>query len=315
MVQKNASGHLGTCSFREAFFGWSVYDWEKRHGPARVVETDLSPLYAADLVPDPAPPAAFVFHCSRCGSTLLARILSHDPEGLLLSEPDALNALLFPLCQRPAPGAALSSETRTLLRNVLLALGRRRGLKHTRSHVKFTSWNVLLLDVIREVFPEVPVLFLHRDPGAILVSIKESPTGFSQPDDDPFSRFVAGTPPTEPVLIERLSHTTKVLRRMFEIAAADPKVAALDHRDLTPANLPRILRHFGLAPTPDVMEAMLREFGVYSKNYGPDVAYTDDSAGKAQALTPELAAAAATLVPYRARLGEAGRNLVVGVEK
>ena len=301
---------LGDCPFDKPFFSWSIQAWEELHGPATAIETDIAPFFDEGLVPDATSPTAFVFHCSRCGSTLLARILAQDPSAILLSEPDPINALLFPFCLRPTPGEPLPAAVRTLLRNLVFALGRHRGLGHERSYIKFTSWNVLLIDVIREVFPEVPTLFVYRDPGAVLVSLQHEPAGFTDPGDDPYSRFISGRPEPLPAISEPLEHTTAVLQRMFEMAVADPTLSTLDHRDLRPENLPHILRHFGITPGDSVRDAMLAEFNFYAKNYGSEIACADDTAGKVRALTPELSVAAGKLSSCATKLSDQSRNLI-----
>lgn len=97
---------------------------------------------------------------------------------------------------------------------------------------------------------------------------------------------------------------------MLETAVADPTLATLNHSDLHPQNLPYILRHFGIDPTDSVRDAMLAEFNVYAKNYGSDIPYADDTAGKARALSHELAAAAGKLSDCAVKLSDPSRHLI-----
>jgi hypothetical protein len=49
-------------------------------------------------------------------------------------------------------------------------MGRQRTSEQKAYFVKFTSYNVLFIDFIKAAFPDVPCLFLYREPGEVLVS-------------------------------------------------------------------------------------------------------------------------------------------------
>jgi hypothetical protein len=52
------------------------------------------------------PPSGFAFHMSRCGSTLVARMLAAVPRHVVLSEADPIDALLRAPLRTPAVAAA-----------------------------------------------------------------------------------------------------------------------------------------------------------------------------------------------------------------
>ena len=47
------------------------------------------------------PPSGFIFHMSRCGSTLAARMLAASPRNIVLSEADPIDSVLRATCATP----------------------------------------------------------------------------------------------------------------------------------------------------------------------------------------------------------------------
>jgi hypothetical protein len=115
----------------------------------------------------PAPgiaPAGFVFHMSRCGSTLVAQMLAQLAATVVLSEPQPLDALLR------LRGRGVDDETLIgWFRAMLSALAQPRNGER-QLFVKFHAWHVLELPFIARAFPNVPWTFVFREPRAVLRS-------------------------------------------------------------------------------------------------------------------------------------------------
>lgn len=111
-------------------------------------------------------PAALVFHASRCGSTLLAQMLAGLPRNTVLSEPSPLDSLLR--LQYCDPGRA--ARQRGWVSALLSAYGQRRQNGAGRLLVKLDAWNVFEASLLRELYPDIPFVFLYRDPLEIVVS-------------------------------------------------------------------------------------------------------------------------------------------------
>lgn len=107
-------------------------------------------------------PSAFIYHASRCGSTLVSQMLAHLDEYIVVSEPPPLDALLR------APLAA--AERTAALRGLLSAYGQVRTGVERRLVIKLDAWNIGELPLLRQCFAETPWLFLYRDPLEIAVS-------------------------------------------------------------------------------------------------------------------------------------------------
>ena len=107
-------------------------------------------------------PSAFIFHASRCGSTLISQMLAQLENHCVISEPPPLDALL----RSGLPVA----ERRAAIQGLLSAYGQRRLGVEQRLVIKLDAWNIAELPLLRESFPETPWLFLYRDPLEIAVS-------------------------------------------------------------------------------------------------------------------------------------------------
>ncbi|CDF93701.1 MULTISPECIES: aspartyl beta-hydroxylase [unclassified Pseudomonas] len=107
-------------------------------------------------------PSAFIFHASRCGSTLISQMLAQLDDHIVVSEPPPLDRLLrsdLPTAERCAA-----------LKGLLSAYGQpRRGVER-RLVIKLDAWNIGELSRLRECFPDTPWLFVYRDPLEIAVS-------------------------------------------------------------------------------------------------------------------------------------------------
>lgn len=159
---------LGDTRFTEPFFEQTIAT-ALRH-PARLLfrrQTPVAALEALQDDPSALPPRGFIFHLSRCGSTLAAQLLAALPQNLVLSEAPPIDQLLS--VQRC--DATLTRERRLAqFRGLIHALGRPRHRDERHLFIKFDSWHVLELPLILEAFPDVPWIFLYRDPVEIMVS-------------------------------------------------------------------------------------------------------------------------------------------------
>lgn len=112
-------------------------------------------------------PAAFIFHLSRCGSTLLSGCLSELKNTHVLSESALLTELLL--------DAALSKTQRSTLLPKLIQLQancmQTDGIQNeAKIVIKWNAWDIFNWPLIRALYPDVPVAFLIRNPLEILAS-------------------------------------------------------------------------------------------------------------------------------------------------
>ena len=122
------------------------------------------------------PPAGFVFHMSRCGSTLVSQMLAAHREHIVISEAGPIDTVLQSHRRRPGIGDEQRIES---LRGLLAAYGQPGCGSAQRLFVKFDSWSVLDLPLVARAFPDVPWVFVYRDPVEVLASTRTRPR---QPD-------------------------------------------------------------------------------------------------------------------------------------
>lgn len=114
---------------------------------------------------DALAPSAFIFHVSRCGSTLLTQLLSAIPGCVAISEPTAIDSFLRLYHAGTGP-----SEAETALRQLVAALGQKRFPGERHFFIKLDSWHIGSLPLFRRTFPQTPFLFLYRQPYEVLAS-------------------------------------------------------------------------------------------------------------------------------------------------
>jgi hypothetical protein len=261
------------------------------------------PIEELDAAPA-APPAGFVFHLSRCGSTLITRMLAAVPGHVVASEPSLLELLLDPRAPAPWDEAARIRW----LRAVVTALGWRRFGDERRLFVKLAPWLTLLLPLVRRAFPAVPWIFVVRDPVEVMVSNLRTPGGRIFPGalDD---RLV-GVPLAEAVAMSQEEYLARLLGRLCEAALAHlgDGGRVVDYRDLPACVTDELPAHFGLGLDAHDRDRMRAVTGVHAK--APHLPWREDSAAKQRAADAEVRDAAARWVagPYARLLAARARG-------
>lgn len=108
-----------------------------------------------------------IFHMSRCGSTLIAQLLAGLPNTVVLAEAGPIDTIL----RAQALDPSVTDEQRCLwLQAIVNALGQPRLGTESALVIKFDSWSILDLPLIHRAFPQVPWVFVFRDPVEVLAS-------------------------------------------------------------------------------------------------------------------------------------------------
>ena len=199
-------------------------------------------LFRREIPLGPVPPVrpdGFIFHLSRCGSTLISRSLAAAESTLVLSEPPPLDAMVQ--TKRPE-----------WLEWLVSALGQARGPKQNRYAIKLDSWHIRSFAMFRAAFPEVPWIFVYRDPLEVLVSQLRRPGLHASPGAmDP---AIVGMSVGDITGLTRQQWCVRVLEGFMTAAlenSDDPLGMFVDYRELPGAIGGKIARHFGLELTRD----------------------------------------------------------------
>jgi hypothetical protein len=253
--------------FNEPFFDQTVARWASGPGARPLVRTGLEALIALDSEPS-LEPAGMIFHLSRCGSTLVSRLLGTLPGVVVLAEPAPLNALLG-LDPDRVDEAALVRLVRLLVR----ALGRCRHGDERQLVLKCTSWNIRRRAVLAAAFPETPWIWVQRDPARVLASLLAEPPGWlGLQAAPPRAARLFGLDPAAVPAMARAEFAARALGSMLEAAATDPaRRISIDYADLPAAVWKHVAPHFGLEADPAAFERMIEESRFYAKDPAPRV--------------------------------------------
>ena len=230
------------------------------------------------------PPDGLVFHMSRCGSTLVARMLAALPDSYAINEAGPVDALLNG--SRGAP----EDWRVAALRALVGALGRRPS---RRWFLKLAAWPALDLPLFRRAFPDVPWLFLHREPAAVLASQMAA----RAPELDPLITPPAALGLAPDAALSGEDYCAMALARICETALAADGGLYVDHEDLPDACFTFILPHFGI-PAGEGEAGTLRELARWHAKH-PDRPYRAEPVAADPAIS---AAVDAHLAAVHARL-------------
>jgi hypothetical protein len=258
---------LSTERFVEPFFDQTIARWASGPHAKPLVRTGLDAFLALDNEPS-LDASGLIFHLSRCGSTLVSRLLGTIPGVVVIAEPSPLNALLG-LDPDRVDGATLVRLVRLLVR----ALGRRRHGDERHLVLKCTSWNIRRQEILAAAFPETPWVWVQRDPLDVMASLLAKPPGWLGLGAVPpqTARRFGLDPATVPAS-GRVEFTARALGAMLWSAAAGPgRRLCIDYSELPAAAWERIAPHFGLEIDAAAIERMTEQSQFYSKAAEPQV--------------------------------------------
>lgn len=161
--------HLENIPFTDAFFDETL-------AKARGTPINSSPFRPHSSVTLLAPwsaslayvhPTAFIFHVSRCGSTLLSQLLGLDPQCISLAEVPFFDDILRLPYKSPGTTAVNIEEALTA---AIRFYGQKRSGQETHLFIKLDSWHIFFWKQFRDLYPDVPFILLYRQPDEVVHS-------------------------------------------------------------------------------------------------------------------------------------------------
>ncbi len=211
-------------------------------------------------------PAGFIFHMSRCGSTLIAQMLGSLPQVLVVSEAGPIDAVLR------------AGEV-DWVRWMVSALGQPRRTGHTQFVVKLDAWAIFALPLVRKAFPDTPCVFVYRDPVEVVVSHLSRRGYHTVPGTLPPEWL--GLPDVMPRSLEPEQYIAAVLGCLCDAAVAGARTGSLTliNYDSLPGSVAgAIAPLFGIAVGSGERAAFALAAGKDAKN--PYIPFAPDSAQK-----------------------------------
>lgn len=160
--------YLGPGRFTDSFFSETVAECLRL--PFNQIFRPQTSIEILRQLHDQGPglqPTGFIFHMSRCGSTLVSQMLAALESNIVISEAPLLDWILSSEAHRPEVTGQRRVEW---LHWLVSTLGQPRIGNERNLFVKLDSWQILFFPLIRQAFPDVPWLFLYRDPVEVMVS-------------------------------------------------------------------------------------------------------------------------------------------------
>jgi hypothetical protein len=280
-------GHLGTRRFTDPFFAQTINPCV-RH-PADLLfrhQTSLDDLGEMAASQPGLRPTGFIFHMSRCGSTLISQMLAATPENIVLSEAAPIDDILRGHFRNPD----ITDERRVKwLQWLLGVLARRRHPEEMNVFIKFDCWHVMFLPLIRRAFPDVPWIFLYREPLEVMASAQKQLGGQMIP-----GVLAPGLFGWDPAMVGRMTlyeYAARVLAKLCETALAQAQAGdgkLINYRQLPTSIWPALMAYWKVDFSAEETARMLGTAQMNAKN--PVLPFEADSQAKRDSATAELRA-------------------------
>ena len=293
---------MADVSLSEPFFQQTV-DRAKSDGTKRgELFTEFDVLLQLEKVLDSVSPTGFIFHSSRCGSTLVANACRAINNSIVLSEANAIDKLIARFFT-DANDSVKASLYAVFLRGVVYALGQRRRGGEQHLFIKFACTSFAQLERITRIWPRVPWIFLYRDPVETIVSNVDDPPTWLTDDDWRVLASITSTTPTEVANMTLEERCARSIGSFYShaIAVANDQTLLLNYKQLSIPVLSNVLKFFKVSPSAQELEAIARTSGFYAKEISGTRPFVADADAK-QKLASDLVRSAAeawAMGPYR----------------
>ncbi|MGZ4116413.1 MAG: aspartyl/asparaginyl beta-hydroxylase domain-containing protein [Bacteroidia bacterium] len=256
---------IGSKKFTEPFFSETLSACKNFSENKFVKKTSAHELIETSATIDAVDPSAFIFHISRCGSTLLTQMLSTSENCIVLSEVPVFDELLRLKFNRPELFNKIFFDG--LFKSVLRFYAQRSDKNKTHLFIKCDSWHTLFYEQIRDCYPTVPIILLYRSPLEVVRSQTKIPgmqavPGLLEPS-------IFGFDPSETITMQKDLYFGNVLecylKKYEEILEHDPAAFAVNYHDGPEAMLQCISAHTDFMIDNKTMDAMMKRARYHSK--------------------------------------------------
>lgn len=271
--------------FAEPFFDHCVEKLlRKPHNLAFRLSTGIDALRQCAESNPAARVAGIIFHMSRCGSTLAGRVLATSPQNVVLSEASPLDWMIRAHVRRPE---ITREEQINWVRWMVMALGQKRCDEAEDLYIKLDAWHTLYFDLIKEAFPDVPWLFLFREPVEVLVSLERQSGSAVIPGA--LERITGNLNFDRMLMCEQGEYPALVLREICQAAiekSGDELGLFVDYERMPEFLWNEMQVHFGLSPTEADIDRMKEACRFNAKS--PAVEFSADKTEKQAEASPEI---------------------------
>lgn len=277
-------------SLAEPFFQQTV---ERVRDGGRELFTEFDVLLQLEKQLDSVPPTGFIFHSSRCGSTLVSNACRAINNSIVLSEANAIDKLIARLITDP--GDVKTSLYSVFLRGVVHALAQRRTGNEEHLFIKFACCSFALIEQIKRIWPNVPWLFLYRDPVETIVSNLNDVPPWLLDNDRRVLASITGASPAEVAEMSLEELCARTIGSLFSTAhrLANGDELLLNYKQLSVPVISSVLRFFKVNPSATELETIEHGTQIYSKEAGARRAFVADTEAKQKFASEAVREAAA----------------------
>ena len=245
-------------------------------------------------------PTGFIFHSSRCGSTLLSNAVRTVNDSIVISEANAVDQLVARFITDDEPREVKRAIYSVLLRAVVAAFGQKLKGNEQQLIIKFSCSSVARLDQILRIWPNVPWLFVYRDPLETIVSNLTSPPGWLLDNDRRVLASLNNLTSTAIAAMDMTELCARSIGSFYSIASrlANRKSMLLNYAQLSDRLMLGVLKFFGIAPTDTEKDSIALVTKSYSKDNTGRTFEADSPAKRQQASSRVREMAAKWSYPY-----------------
>ena len=288
-------------SLREPFFQQTV-ERAKADGRGELF-TEFDVLLQLEKLLDSVEPTGFIFHSSRCGSTLVANACRAVSSSIVLSEANSIDKLIARFITDATNDQVKSTLYSVFLRGVVHALGQRRTGDEQHLFIKFACCSFSQTERIGRIWPNVPWLFLYRNPIETIVSNLDDIPPWLIDKDRRVLAAIAGVSPAAVAEMSLEELCARTIGSLYRTAhrLANANSMLLNYTQLSVPEIAKVLRFFNVNPSSNELDEIARCSALYSKEASSMREFVADAHAKRQrasALIREMAAAWAS-EPYR----------------
>lgn len=267
-------------SLDEPFFQQTI-DRVKKHKRGELF-TEFDVLLQLEKVLESVPPTGFIFHSSRCGSTLVANACRAIANSIVLSEANAIDKLIARFFTDANEGGVKESLYSVFLRGVVHALGQRRSGSEQHLFIKFACTSFAQIERITRIWPHVPWLFLYRDPVETIVSNANHQPLWLLDDDWRVLASITGVSTDGVAAMSLEERCARSIGSFYSraVALANDKSMLLNYNQLSVPVISSVLEFFNVSPSTQELEAITRTSRIYSKEVSHTRPFEDDAGAK-----------------------------------
>lgn len=201
-------------------------------------------------------PAGFIFHLSRCGSTLVSTCLGQLDAVCVLSESPLLTDLLL--------DASLTVAEKKQSLRLFVDLQAAAFPQRQKIIIKWNAWDIFNWALINDVFRDVPAIFLLRNPVEILASHQQLVGRHMAGDTRLYAQHQVFKRRIDDMLAWRIDVLENLLVAMAS-ALMNAAVRVVDYAELNMGMIDELRQYFELPSSAIVAEKIFARMQYHSK--------------------------------------------------